>query len=53
MFELVLRLHQLHMRRYLILHVVHIAGTIIIESGIYGISRGNNTGGMLRVLNPL
>ena len=41
------------MMGYLILHVVHIAGKIIIESGIDGISRGNNMVGMMRVLNPL
>ena len=41
---------------YLILHVVHIAGTIIIKSGIDGTSKGviwDNMGGIMRVLNPL
>ena len=41
------------MRVYFILHVFHIAGKIIVESVIYGISRGNNMVGMTRVLNPL
>ena len=41
------------MSRYLILYVVHIVVTIIIESGIYGISRGNNMGGIMRVLKPI
>ena len=53
LFELVLRLHQVQMRGYLILHVVNTVGTIIIEAGIDGISRGNNMGGMMRGLNPL
>ena len=41
------------MRGYLIHNLVHIVGTIIIESGIDGISRGNNLVGMMRGLNPL
>ena len=41
------------MREYLILHVIHIAGTRIFEAGIDVISRGNNLGVMMRVLNPL
>ena len=41
------------MRGYLIQHVVHIAGTIIIEAGIDGISMGNNLAGMMRVFNHL
>ena len=53
LFEIFLRLYQLQMRLYFILHVVHIAGTSIIEEGIYGLSRGNNLGLMMRVLNPL
>ena len=40
MFELILRLHQVHMRAELTLHVIHISGTRIIEAGIDGISRG-------------
>ena len=53
LFELVIRLHQVHTRRYLIHHVVHIVGKIIIESGIYGLARRNNLVGMIRGLNPL
>ena len=53
LFELVLRLHQVHIRGYLILHVVHILGTIMIGSLIDAISRGNSMGGTTRVLNPL
>ena len=41
------------MRGELILYVIHIRGTRIIEAGIDGLSRGNNLGGMRRVLNPL
>ena len=53
MFKIVLRLNQLHMRRNLILHVVHIAGTSMIKEGIDGILRGNNRGRTMRGLNPL
>ena len=41
------------MRGELILHVIRIAGTRIIEAGIYGLSEGNNLGVMTRGLNPL
>ena len=41
------------MRVYLIQNVVHIVGTIIIEAGFYGISRGDNLVGMMVGLNPL
>ena len=37
LFEIVLRLHRVHMRGDLILHVVHIAGTRMIEAIIDGI----------------
>ena len=50
-FKLVLRLHKVQIRGELILHVIHIAGTRIIEAGIYSISSGNNLGGMMRGLN--
>ena len=53
LFEIILRLHQVQMRGELILHVIQIAGTRMIESGIDGISRGKNLGGIIRVLNPL
>ena len=42
LFEIVLRLHQIKMRGYLILHLVHIPGMIMIELDIYGISGGVN-----------
>ena len=41
------------MRGELIFHVIHIAGTQIIEAGIEGLSRGNNLVGMVRKLYPL
>ena len=53
LFKLVLRLHQVQMRGEMILHVVHIAGTQMIEAGIDGLSRGKNLGGMMRGMNPL
>ena len=53
LFELILRLHQVQMRGYFTLNVVHIAVTRTIEAKINGISRGNNLGGMMIVLDPL
>ena len=41
------------MRGYLIQHVVHITGTIMIESGIDGLAMTNTMRGIMRVLNPL
>ena len=41
------------MRGYLIQHVVHITGPIMIESGIDGLARTNTTRGLIRGLNPL
>ena len=41
LFYLVLRLHQVHMRGELILHLIQIVGTRMIEAGIDDISRGN------------
>ena len=38
--EIVLRLNQVNMRGYLILHVVHIAGKIMVEAVIDGLLRG-------------
>ena len=38
--EIVLRLHQVQIRGYLILHMLHISGTIMIEAVIYGLLRG-------------
>ena len=45
LFELVPRLHRVQMKGEFILHVVHIVGTRMIESGIDGLYRGNNLGG--------
>ena len=53
LFEFVLHLHQVQIKRELIPHVVHIAGTSMIESGIDGLYRGNNLGGLMRVLEHL
>ena len=41
------------MKGELILHVVHMYGTRMIKSGIYGLCRGNNLGGMMRGPEPL
>ena len=41
------------MRGELILHILHISGTSMIESGIYGLYRGNNIEGKMRGLDPL
>ena len=41
------------MKGDLILHEVHISGTIMIESGTDGISMGGNLGVMMNGLNPL
>ena len=51
--ELVPRLQQVQMRGYLILHVIHIAGTRMIEAVIDVLFRGDNLAGMIRGLNPL
>ena len=37
----------------MIQHVVHISETIIIESGIDGLSKTNAVRGLMRGLNPL
>ena len=52
-FVLVIRLHQVQMRRELILHAICISGNRIIEAGIDGLSRGNNLGGTIRGLKHL
>ena len=44
LFEIAVRLHQVHMREYLNLHVVHIVVTRMIEAVIYGVSRADNLG---------
>ena len=46
--ELVLRLRKLQMKGDLILHVIHVAGTRMIESGIDGLSRGDTSAGVMQ-----
>ena len=53
LFELVLKLHQFHMRGELIFHVIQVVVTQMIEAGIDGLYRGGNLGGMVRGLNTL
>ena len=48
LFELVERLHKLTMDGRAILHVIHIAGTRMIECGIDGLSRGITTEGVMQ-----
>ena len=45
LFELVLSIHKVQIKGERILHIVPIAGITMIESGIDGLSRGNNMGG--------
>ena len=51
LFEIVLCLQRVQIKRGLLPHVVHIAVTSMIKNGIYGLSQGNNLGGMTRVLD--
>ena len=37
----------------MVLYIVHISRTWMIGVGIYGLSRGNNLGGIMRGLNSL
>ena len=53
LFEFVFMLHQVQIRGELILHVIHIADTRMTETGIYGLSRGDNLGEMMKGMNPL
>ena len=41
------------MKGDLVLHIINIAGTCMIDSGINGLYRGKQIGGMMRNLNPL
>ena len=41
------------MEEMLIVNVVHVDGTIIIEKGIYGLSRGNDLGSIMQGLETL
>ena len=53
LFLLVLRLHQVQMKGELILQCVNLSGTRMIEVLIDGLYRGNNLGGLMRVLEHL
>ena len=52
-FESALHLHKIYMKVLLILHVVHLSGTRMIESGIYVLSRGNDLGGIIQDIDTL
>ena len=47
LFDLVVRLCKLYMKRNLILHAGNVAGTRMIESGIDGISHGDTSSGLI------
>ena len=53
LFEIVIRLHQVQIKEELILHILHIEGKRVEKSGIDGLSRGNNMGGVMRGLQTL
>ena len=52
-FEIVMRLHQIHMKVELVLHTIHISGTQMIEAGFDGLSRGKKLELIMRGLNNL
>ena len=51
--DLTLRLHKAALFGGAILHVIHVAGTRMKESGIDGLSRGDMLEGMLKGEEPL
>ena len=51
--DLALRLHKAALFGGVILHVIHVAGTRMKESGIDGLSRGDMLDGMLKGEEPL
>ena len=51
--EIIIRLHQVQMRGYFILRVVHIAGNTIIKAGIDVLLKVNNLGVIMRGFNPI
>ena len=53
LFDTVLQLHEIHMEERLILNVLHIDSKIMTEAGIYGLSRRNNMGVIIRGIDPL
>jgi len=48
LFELILRLRRLEMEGSLIIHLIHISGKRMIDSGVDGLSRGDITKGVMR-----
>ena len=46
--SLVLRLRQLEMKTGMILHIIHVSGKRMIESGVDGLSRGDHSSGMMQ-----
>ena len=48
LFELILRLRKLEMDGEVIIHLVHISGRMMIDSGFDGLSRGDITKGVMR-----
>ena len=53
LFELVLRLRVLQVRTELVVHVIHVAGTRMIEVGVDGLSRGSTHEGIMTGRNML
>jgi len=53
LFDLVLRLRVLQVRTELIVHVIHVAGTRMIEVGVDGLSRGSTHEGIMSGRNML
>ena len=53
LFEMVLKLYEVHLEGILIIHVVCISVTGMIEAGIDGLYRGNNLGGIMQDIDPL
>jgi hypothetical protein len=48
LFDLVLRLHKLEMTSGMVLHIIHVAGTIMIAQGTDGLLRGNLLEGVMK-----
>jgi hypothetical protein len=47
LFNLVLRLRKIEMKGQLFIHLIHVAGTRMIWSGVDGLSRGDHNGGVM------
>jgi hypothetical protein len=50
LFELVLRLKKLEMSAGLKIHLIHVSGLCMIETGIDGLSRGSLTEGVMAII---